>query len=532
MDVNCKKSLDLEFSSMKISVRFLLSNLLVLALLNQPIAAAMFPVNHALKTRSADYSLPKAVDLSNKTWSQAFLNMHQLLAHEYALGEHKNINWDRLKDIYFPLIVSAEASKDKAAYYQALTQYMLELHDTHSSIVADSSNEIALNFVSDLIKNHTAGSYGLIINKTNDGQYIASYVEPECSAENVGIQTGAKILTWNNKPIAKAISETDLVWSNQLPWGAYVPSTKASVMNEQARMLVQNTIGAPARVSWINPGTNKENHATLFAVDDNNFIANKTKIYPYVDSTTGTIKNNKQANSELDPKKSITVQWLQNNYVQLKIMSLDAGDYADEKQSPLYLYFVKTMQDIVSKNPKGIIIDLRGNGGGDGRLGIDFAGFFTSVPQAEFYMKFAYYITETQNYQTLGYGYINSQLPYYVGPTVVLTDIATMSAAEWLAVSLQRIGKPVLSIYPNTQGAFCGNAGDPRFIMPENFWIMFSSCRGYDQYNKILVDSNGKLDGGVKTDVLIPFDAKTAIDIYTNGIDRALEFALSYLEKQ
>ena len=65
--------------------------------------------------------------------------------------------------------------------------------------------------------------------------------------------------------------------------------------------------------------------------------------------------------------------------------------------------------------------------------------------------------------------------------------------------------------------------------MPGNFDIMYSMMRAYDQEDKLLGDSNAKLEGGIKTDVLIPFDTNTAIDVYSNGKDRALDFAAAYL---
>ena len=47
--------------------------------------------------------------------------------------------------------------------------------------------------------------------------------------------------------------------------------------------------------------------------------------------------------------------------------------------------------------------------------------------------------------------------------------------------------------------------------------------------NQILVESNAELNGGVKTDVLIPFDVDAAVDINTNNKDVALNYAIFYL---
>jgi carboxyl-terminal processing protease len=491
---------------------------------------------HILKESNDNHHLLQPVYLTNETWTQAFLDMNQLIANEYALTQHKNINWDQLKNKYLPLITTAQLNNDKAAYYQALRSYILELHDSHSVIMPNPDDEAAVDFVTDLVNQHNAGSYGFIINKINDGRYIVSYVEPESPAAIAGIKTGAEILTWNNKPIVQAIKDTNIVWSDEYkivcPSCSYSPPTQANVDYERSRMLVRGEIGKQADIAWHNPGQNIKLNGTLFAVDDHN-ISLKTSLYPY---NNDDLTTNKKL-TERDPSSQIIVKWLSNNYVQLKILDFADGDYEDpdanEKESPLYLYFVKTMQEIISKNPKGIIVDLRGNSGGDGRLAMDFAGFFISKT-ALFDIKITLYNTDTKDYRSIpGWGpyYIHGQTSYYAGPTVVLTDIGSVSGAEWAALSFQQIGKPILSFYSNTQGAFAGAVGFPFIIMPENFVIMFSSSRAFDQNDQLLVESNAKLEGGVKTNILIPFDAKTAIDINTNGKDSALEYAVSYLEK-
>lgn len=507
-----------------LSFLFLSSCLVGLTLLSQ--SATAFT---NLKNANQDHHLLQPVYLTNETWTQAFLDMNQLMANEYALTQHKNINWNQLKNKYLSLIATAQQNNDKIVYYQALRDYILELHDSHSLILPNPDDEVAARFATDLVKQHSAGSYGLIINKVNDGSYIVSYVEPNSPAANAGITTGAEILRWNNKPIIQAITDTEVVWSDEYkmlcPSCSFAPPTQANLDYERARMLVRGTIGTSTNIVWCNPGQNAKRTRTLFAVDDHNVIANKTSLYP-----DPTAKSN-------DPKTQIIVNWLSDDYVQLKILSLDDGDYGDpdanEKESPLYLYFAQIMQEITNKNPKGIIIDLRGNAGGDGRLAMDFAGFFTAST-ASFYTKITVYKTDSKDYQSIpGWGpyYITHQPSYYAGPAVVLTDIGSVSAAEWAALSFQRIGKSILSFYPNTQGAFAGAVGLPFIIMPENFMIMFSSGRAFDQNNQLLVESNSKLEGGVKTDILIPFSASTAIDINTQGKDSALDYALSYLKK-
>ncbi len=484
-------------------------------------------ITFASVTKPSDDHLPEIVFLNNKKWMEAFLDLNQLLENEYALGEYKKIHWNQLKEKYYPLINKAQEKKDKVSYYQALRNYMLELHDMHSYLFADPNDQSTVQFISDLVKLHSAGSYGFIISKVNDGRYIVSFIEPNTPAANAGIVLGAEILCWNNKSITQAAHDIDIVWNDEnelVSKGASsTPSTRASLDYEKIRMLTRDSIGAHAHVVWKNPGETISNEAILTAIDDHDYIAKKTALYQHIQPP--------------DPNQQIRVNWLPDHYVQL-ILGLNDGEYCDpsknEKDSPLYLYFVKTMQGIIQKNPNGIIIDLRGNPGGDGRLAMDYAGYFTENSKSLFSVKMTFYNTITKNYQPIsgaGPYYIQGQMFYYDGPTVVLTDIATISGGEWAALSFQKIGKRILSFYPSTQGAFAGSVGEPLIVMPENFIINFSDSIARDENNQILVESNADLDGGVKTDILIPFDTQTAINVNTNNKDIALDFAVSYLKK-
>lgn len=524
---------------MKISSYSVLSYLISFVLLSQSVPVLADSLGHETKKSNQDY-LPKPVFLNDETWTQAFIDMNQLMADQFALGKHKKIQWVQLENKYAPLIISAEKNKDKAAYYQAIRSYMLELNDAHSFSFADTDDKSTTQFISDLVKKHTSGTYGLIINKINDGRYIVSYIEPNSPASEAGIMLGAEILMWNDTPIAQAINDTNILWNDEseliTPGASYAPSTLAGLEYEKTRMLTRNTLGGRADITWKNPGQDTLHKKALFAFDDQNFIAKKTALYK-IDAVVRTTSLKEISNEAPDPSKEIIVKWLPGNYVQLKL-GLNDGSYCDpymdEKKSPLYAYFIKTMQEIISKKPKGIIIDLRGHPGGDGRLAMDYAGFFTASSQTLFSIKLTFYNTATKDYRPIpnvGPYYIHGQVPYYDGPTVVLTDIATISGGEWAALSFQRIGKPILSFYPNTQGAFAGSVGAPYIIMPENFVINFSDNIAFDETNQVLVESNGKLEGGVKTDVLIPLDAKSAIDINTHDKDAALNFAISYLKK-
>lgn len=81
----------------------------------------------------------------------------------------------------------------------------------------------------------------------------------------------------------------------------------------------------------------------------------------------------------------------------------------------------------------GVIIDLRGNGGGDDSVAINLAGNLFDRPKQLM-------VTRTRKGDTLYYRARPSKRPY-LGPVVILVDNASGSASEQLTAGLQEAGR-------------------------------------------------------------------------------------------
>jgi hypothetical protein len=177
------------------------------------------------------------------------------------------------------------------------------------------------------------------------------------------------------------------------------------------------------------------------------------------------------------------------------------------KTDPRYL----AIDDILSqwKNKKGIIIDVRGNGGGNSTNAETVAGRFADQSHV--------YLLHRQkngpgkdNFSSWKSMSIEPKGSYqFLKPVVVLTSRATSSAAEMFVMAMQTL--PQVTIVGDTTG---GGVGSPVFRELPNGWT-------YRLSTGMAADAQGRIieGAGVFPDVPV---LTTAADS-ANGIDRMLE---------
>ncbi len=91
--------------------------------------------------------------------------------------------------------------------------------------------------------------------------------------------------------------------------------------------------------------------------------------------------------------------------------------------------FSKAISDIVEAKTKGVIVDLRGNGGWILTTAVQLAGHF--IPKWEMVVKTKYSVFNDINYTSNGFWELEKV------PTIVLIDALTASASEILALALK-----------------------------------------------------------------------------------------------
>lgn len=466
---------------------------------------------------------PDVIDCRGTTWTQAFDEMHAKISHEYAYSKWRGINWDGLYSKYRPVIALAESKQDKSMYYQAIREYLISIHDGHIWINPDIDNPDAVQFVSHEVNKHIEGSYGLIITKTDENKFIASYVSKNSPATYAGIKAGNQILTWNEIPINQAIQQIPTTWSDEFEdWGfynfnnrhsysSYSPATLSGVVYEKTRLIVRDRIGSSARIGFIN-SDGQYKIVVLKAIDDKKNTLNLTRLYPV-----------------LNPKKPAELaqyKILPSGYGYLKIIDEDALP----EDSKVYAIAKKAVEVFIQNKVSGVILDLRGNMGGADQLTADLAGLFTD--KLKFYESVNLYNKKTGHYEPWVTVNITPQPFHYDGQVIVLTNLGTISSGEGIPMVAKKLDNlHILSFDTNTHGSF----GMPWYYMielPGDLQISYPIGRSLNENNKIQVDSDENLIGGVQSDIKIPMTAEMAIDMYTYGNDVGLAYAENCLREQ
>ena len=172
----------------------------------------------------------------------------------------------------------------------------------------------------------------------------------------------------------------------------------------------------------------------------------------------------------------------------------------------------RAISDSVNENVSGIVLDLRGNGGGLLPVAVDLAGHFlepwTLVAKTDFYTY------QKVDYRTKGFGELKEF------PIVVLIDKMSASASEILALALREQGSNVKIL--GTSSFWKGtiqtlkdfdDQTSLKYTVGKRFWPQWTSI------DKI----------GITPDIEVAFDMTGYIE---KKIDNQLEKALEVLTKK
>lgn len=172
----------------------------------------------------------------------------------------------------------------------------------------------------------------------------------------------------------------------------------------------------------------------------------------------------------------------------------------------------RAISDSINENVSGIVLDLRGNGGGLLPVAVDLAGHF--LEPWTLVVKTDFYTYQKADYRTKGFGELKGF------PIVVLIDKMSASASEILALALREQGSNVKIL--GTSSFWKGtiqtlkdfdDQTSLKYTVGKRFWPQWTSI------DKI----------GITPDIEVAFDMTGYIE---KKIDNQLEKALEVLTKK
>ncbi|WP_312107979.1 S41 family peptidase [Brevibacillus reuszeri] len=444
---------------------------------------------------AGEFRYNPASELSDLSYSQAFVQLNERLSKEYPFGEWKKVNWQELKEKYEPLFKKWEEEKNKNAYYKTLREYLYSFRDGHIKIVNENLYED-----NPLFKSEVGGGFGISTIQLDNGKVLVNLVLQGSSAEKNGIKVGAEIITWNGSKAQDVYRRTT--------WSENPMATDGDARFNQGRFMVRAPIGTEISVTFTNMDETQIRTATLKAEDDNYETLKKTRL---------------KLKKEDDP---IEAKIIEDGYGYVKVRYFlpsetmpNPGKVFEEK--------VKGFND---QHIKGLIIDLRDNPGGSDDLVAELAGFL--VPKEMIYEKVSYYnrLLGTFEINSLETRTITPVVPLFEGKIVIVFNHRTTSSGEGMPILLKGLPNVKNVGFTTTNGSFGVVSSPIEVEMPEGYMVRFPDGRSLSGDLVIQGDSDHAGHGGAIPDVFIPLNEETFTEKYVHGRDVELEYALKVLK--
>jgi len=367
------------------------------------------------------------------------------------------VDWEKVHDRYQPQIASAKNDED---FHALINKMLWELKVSHVAFIPPGFFAALEPVV------FAAGGIGVKV-RMLDGQTVITSVDPESPAQKAGLRPGFIIQVIDGIPVAQIEKE---VKRERPPY------------NDRGRM-AQITNGIMGRIY----GT-PETEVSIAYSDERG--EKREKI----------ITRAKRSGAAVGPKGmfffalEFEARRLDNNVVYIRLNTLQP-EFATQISNA-----IKSMGNV-----SGVIIDLRGNSGGEIERMLDM--FLVE--------KTFLYLKKTRKGETK----IFSDPPkdVYKGPLVVLIDVMSGSASELFAACLQALGRAVV-MGDRSPGSVMES--DP-MIFPNGAILMYPIAQ-------LSTPDGTVLEGhGVIPDIEVGLRREMLL----KGIDSQLDSALRHIKK-
>lgn len=387
-----------------------------------------------------------------------FAQLCSVLQEHYPYLNEKNLQVDEICRRYQPLIQAAHSDTE---YHNLVASMLAEFNDAHTGLISPYPGEGRLYFATGLLLDD-----GIVIDQV--GQ----------TAQTAGVMHGAQILAVNGLPVEQALETLP----SALKSGANIRQRE-----NKAAYHILSTLEDSLELTYQNPGGQIET-VTLHRPQN-----------PPVPSNS--------RNAPSGPL--ITAVKLPGDWGLIRIPTFSSG-----KNHDLAAEFDQALEDV--HDAQGLILDLRGNGGGDSRLADRIAGRFFSQPFC--YGQDGFRRRIPLRAWSLHFNYcVQPRGEVVSAPLVLLIDNRNMSSAEQFIAAFSESDRALIIGRPSG-----GSSGNPlTFPLPGDGLVRFSTG-AFRTNSGLLIEGSG-----IQPDVLVPY---TVADFQQNR-DPDIQAALTELAR-
>ena len=473
-------------------------------------------------------SHPAVHNFTRCSYTDSFTKMLNALEQEYCLNSWKKIDYDALRNEYYPKVEEAEKNNDEAAYAAIITEVTYHFYDSHVSafLTGDASFEARQSLA--------GNDYGLSMIQLDDGSVIAIFVEPSADDDDVtitdegselhalGIHDGTQILAWDGQEIHEALKTVRCIY----------PTLHFPVESNEDRfrpIFLAGKGGDSVQITFLN---DEENEQTV----------DVPKIGDYnirLEWVCGVYLNNMQEQHHHDARM------LNEKCGYLQVIKETFDDIADNAAAvrhgyypKLTEYYAELIEGLKKQGMEYLVIDIRNNSGGADACAGALASLFTD--EKRYLVGFGY--EDAEGYHTKENLYLFPDGRYKDLPVAVLVNSDCMSAGDGLAKYLGDCENVTLMGLTASSGVNQNNGG--RIYVTDHIYVNYPVFLSLSEENVPLIDTDDSRENRIPLDVTIPMTKKNALTMfdYKNVLlhtygqidkleDVELDFAMEYLKQ-
>lgn len=413
--------------------------------------SVVFDTREQLEIDTIEAAEAASPDFSALGYVEAFDALLDHLRGRYAYTEFRGIDWDLVASTYRPRIVQAEKDDSPGDWYLALRDMALAFEDTHTVATVGYLNEAinsARNEAEDAAFGAGIGAEGLVVSDPDAGiapgdRIVVARVADGSPAAAAGWTEGTEILEVNGVPVRDQL--------------AALPLIQATGVEElqpylRAPRLLRFPAGETVTFTFRNPGQTEAQTASMTAGD-----------HLLEFEAHGVMPSNMPIDLSRVGGVAI-VSW---------------RNFSDHMLSKVAV-LEEALEIEAQAGSVGMILDLRGNGGGLVELYEIMASYFfdENDPMPE-------QLFDTWEYDADTGGFVKSFVAgrtlhsprpdiAFTGPLVILIDQGCASACEYFTQHLQLLERAVVVGQHASLGA--GGFVD-RITLPEEVTFQYTAGR-------------------------------------------------------